>query len=72
MNEKEISSDEFTLPTGTIKGLSELTRAQFLELMSSDHPAAKNFRRYHKKEFEYRMKAYHSLNDFYRDRFLKE
>ncbi len=65
-------SDEFKLPTGTIKGLSELTRAQFLELMSSDHPAAKDFRKYHKKEFFYRIKSNDSLNEFYRDRFLKE
>lgn len=72
MTEKDIPSDEFTLPPGTIKGLSELTRAQFLELMSSDHPAAKDFRRYHKLEFNYRMKSNHSLNEFYRDRFLKE
>ena len=72
MNEKEITSDEFTLPPGTIKGLSELTRAQFLELMSSDHPAAKNFRRYHMKEYEYRIKSNKALNEFYSDRFLKE
>lgn len=72
MIEKDITSDEFTLPPGTIKGLSELTRAQFLELMSSDHHAAKGFRRYHKLEFKYRLKSNHSLNEFYRDRFLKE
>ena len=72
MTKQDLSSEEFTLPPGTIKGLSELSRDQFLELMSSDHPAAKNFRRYHKKEFEYRMRAYHSLNDFYRDRFLNK
>lgn len=72
MTEKDIPSDEFTLPPGTIKGLSELTRAQFLELMSSDHPAAKDFQKYHKKEFFYRIKSYESLNEFYRDRFLKE
>ena len=72
MIEKDIPSDEFTLPPGTIKGLSELTRAQFLELMSSDHPAAKDFRRYHKLEFKYRIKSNHSLNEFYRDRFFKE
>lgn len=71
MAEKDIPSEEFTLPPGVIKGLSELSRDQFLELMSSDHPAAKDFRRYHKKEFFYRIKSYDSLNEFYRDRFLK-
>jgi hypothetical protein len=65
MNEKDIPPDEFTLPPGSINGLSELNRAQFLELMSSDHPAAKDFRRYHKEEFQYRMKSYISLNDFF-------
>ena len=72
MNEKDISEEEFTLPPGVIKGLSDLTRDQFLELMSSKHPAAKDFRRYHKLEFKYRIKSNHSLNEFYRDRFLKE
>ena len=72
MTEKKLDSEEFTLPPGVIKGLSELSRDQFLELMSSDHPAAKDFRRYHKLEFKYRIKSNHSLNEFYRDRFLKE
>lgn len=72
MTEKDISSEEFTLPPGVIKGLSELSRDQFLELMSSDHPAAKDFRKYHKLEFKYRIKSNTSLNEFYRDRFLKE
>ena len=64
MTEKDIPSDEFTLPPGTIKGLSELSRDQFLELMSSDHPAAKDFRKYHMKEYEYRIKSNQALNDF--------
>lgn len=72
MNEKDISEEEFTLPPGVIKGLSDLTRDQFLELMSSKHPAAKDFRRYHKLEFKYRIKSNHSLNEFYRDHFFKE
>jgi 16S rRNA A1518/A1519 N6-dimethyltransferase RsmA/KsgA/DIM1 with predicted DNA glycosylase/AP lyase activity len=72
MNEKDIPPDEFTPAPGVILSLSQLTREQFLELMSSDHPAAKDFKRYHKKEFEYRNKSYRALNDFYRDRFLKE
>lgn len=72
MTEKDIPTEEFTLPIGTIKGLSELSREQFLELMSSKHPAAKDFRRYHKKEYEYRIKSNQALNKFYRDRFLKE
>ncbi len=70
MTEKNEDSEEFTLPEGVINSISELSREQFLELMSSDHPAAKDFRRYHKKEFEYRNKSYRSLNDFYRDCFL--
>jgi hypothetical protein len=72
MNDKDMSTEEFTLPPGVIKGLSELSRDQFLELMSSDHPAAKDFRKYHKLEFKYRIKSNTSLNEFYRDRFLKE
>lgn len=72
MTKKDISSKEFTLPPGIIKGLSELSRDQFLELISSDHPAAKDFRRYHKKEYEYRIKSNEALNEFYSDRFLKE
>ena len=72
MNDKDMSTEEFTLPPGVIKGVSELSRDQFLELMSSDHPAAKDFRKYHKLEFKYRIKSNASLNEFYRDRFLKE
>jgi hypothetical protein len=72
MTEKKLDTEEFTLPTGVIKGLSDLTRDQFLELISSKHPAAKDFRRYHKLEFKYRIKSNTSLNEFYRDRFLKE
>ena len=72
MTEKDIPSEEFTLPPGVIKGLSELSRDQFLELMSSDHPAAKDFRRYHRKEYEYRIKSNQALNDFYHDRYLIE
>lgn len=72
MNEKDVSEEEFTLPPGVIKGLSDLTRDQFLELMSSKHPAAKDFRKYHMKEYEYRIKSNQALNEFYSDRFLKE
>ena len=72
MIEKDISSEEFTAAPGVITSLSQLTREQFLELISSDHPDARKYMRYAKKEFEYRTKSYNSLNDFYRDRFLKE
>ncbi len=72
MDTKDLPIEEYIPAEGVITSLSQLTRAQFLELMSSDHPAAKDFRRYHKKEFEYRNKSYRALNDFYRDRFLKE
>ena len=71
MNDKDISSEEFTLPEGVIKSISELSREQFLELMSSDHPEAKKYRDFAKIEYEFRMKSYQSLNEFYRDRFLK-
>ena len=72
MTEKNEESEVFTLPNGVISSLSQLTREQFLELISSDHPDARKYMRYAKKEFEYRTKSYNSLNDFYRDRFLKE
>lgn len=72
MTEKKLDTEEFTLPPGVIKGLSDLTRDQFLELMSSKHPAAKDFRKYHMKEYEYRIKSNQALNEFYSDRFLKE
>ncbi len=72
MTEKNLDSEEFTLPIGVITCLSQLTREQFLELISSDHPDARKYMKYAKKEFEYRTKSYKSLNDFYRDRFLKE
>ena len=72
MTEKKLDSEEFTLPPGVIKSLSELSREQFLELMSSKHPTAKDFRRYHMKEYEYRITSNKALNEFYSDRFLKE
>ena len=71
MTEKNLDSEEFILPKGVITCLSQLTREQFLELISSDHPDARKYMRYAKKEFEYRTKSYKSLNEFYRDRFLK-
>lgn len=72
MTEEELHLEEFTPAPGVITSLSQLTREQFLELISSDHPDARKYLRYAKKEFEYRNKSYNSLNDFYRDRFLKE
>lgn len=66
MNEKELPLDEFTPADGVITSLSQLTRAQFLELMSSDHPSAKKFRRYSKKEYFYHNASYNSLNDFFK------
>jgi hypothetical protein len=72
MIEKNVDAEEFCKIDGTITRLSELSREQFLELISSDHPDARKYMRYAKKEFEYRQKSYIALNDFYRDRFLKE
>ncbi len=72
MTEKNFDSEEFTPPKGVITCLSQLTREQFLELISCDHPDARKYRRCAKKEFEYHNKSYDSLNDFYRDRYLKE
>ena len=71
MTEKDISSEEYRPAEGTITSLSQLTKEQFHDLMSSDHPDAKNYRDYSMKEFKYRMKSYQALNDFYRHIFDK-
>lgn len=65
MTENDISSDEYSPAKGTITSLSQLTKEQFHDLLSSDHPSAKKYRDYAKKEFDYRMKSYQSLNDFF-------
>ena len=65
MTENDISSEEYSPAEGTITCLSQLTKEQFHDLMSSDHPSAKNYRDYAMKEFEYRVKSYQSLNDFF-------
>jgi hypothetical protein len=65
MTENDISSEEYSPAEGTITSLSQLTKEQFQDLMSSDHPSAKNYRDYAMKEFEYRVKSYQSLNDFF-------
>jgi hypothetical protein len=72
MTENDISSDEYRPADGLITSLSQLSREQFLELISSDHPDARKYMRYAKKEYQYRNMSYQALNDFYRDRFLKE
>jgi hypothetical protein len=64
MIEKDISSEEFRPADGVITSLSQLTRDQFLELITCDHPEAKKYRRYAKKEYQYRNMSYHALNDF--------
>ena len=46
MTEKNLDSEEFTLPKGVITCLSQLTREQFLELISSDHPDARKYMKY--------------------------
>ncbi len=65
MTENDISSEEYSHAEGTITCLSQLTKEHFHDLMSSDHPAAKNYRDYSMKEFKFRTKSYHSLNDFF-------
>jgi len=65
MTENDISSEEYSPAEGTITSLSQLTKEQFHDLMTSDHPSAKNYRDYAMKEFEYRVKSYQSLNDFF-------
>ena len=69
---KNKSIEEFTPASGVILSLSQLTREQFLELMSSEHEAAKKFRKYSLKEHVYHTKSNQALNDFYRERFFKE
>lgn len=64
MTKNDISSEEFRPAEGVITSLSQLTKEQFHELMSSDHPSAKKYREYTKKEFEYRIKSYSFLNNF--------
>lgn len=65
MTDFNIVSEEFTPAEDVITCLSQLKRDQFLELISSDHPDAKKYRRYAKKEFEYRNKSYQALNSFF-------
>jgi hypothetical protein len=72
MTKKNLDTEEFTPAPGVITSLSQLTRDQFLELISCDHPEAKKYRRYHMKEYEYRIKSNKALNEFYRERFFKE
>jgi hypothetical protein len=64
MTENDILLEEFRPAVGVITSLSQLTKEQFHELMSSVHPSAKKYREYTKKEFEYRIKSYSALNDF--------
>ena len=65
MTENDISSEEYSPAEGTITSLSQLTKEQFHDLMSSDDPNARKYREYSKREFKYRMKSYNSLNDFF-------
>jgi hypothetical protein len=64
MTENDISSEEFRPAEGVITSLSQLSKEQLHDLMSSDHPSAKKYRDYSMKEFEYRIKSYQQLNDF--------
>lgn len=64
MTENDISTEEFRPAEGVITSLSQLTKEQLHELMFSMHTSAKKYRKYTKKEFEYRIKSYSCLNDF--------
>lgn len=64
MIETDPTLENFTPAPGVITSLSQLTRDQFLELISSDHPTAKKYRDYAKKEYHYRNMSYQALNDF--------
>ena len=66
MTKIDIYSEEFRPVDGVITSLSQLTKDEFCELLSSDHPSAKKYRDYAKKEFDYRVKSYQSLNDFFK------
>lgn len=61
----DIYSEEFKPADGVITSLSQLSKEQFHELLSNDHPSAKKYRDYAKKEFDNRVKSYQSLNDFF-------
>ena len=65
MTKIEISSDEYRPAEGIIISLSQLTKEQFHDLMTSEHSSAKKYRDYARREFDYRMKSYQSLNDFF-------
>lgn len=64
MTEIDIPTEDFSPAEGTITSLSQLTKEQFHDLLSSNHPSAKKYRDYSMKEFEYRIKSYSCLNDF--------
>jgi hypothetical protein len=65
MTNIDIYSEEFRPADGVITSLSQLSKEQFNELLSSDHPSAKKYRDYAKKEFDYKVKSYKALNDFF-------
>jgi hypothetical protein len=65
MTKIEISSDGYRPAEGIIISLSQLTKEQFHDLMTSEHSSAKKYRDYARREFDYRMKSYQSLNDFF-------
>jgi len=65
MTDNNISSEEYSPAPGVITSLSQLTREQFLELISCDHTEAKKYRKYAKKEYQYRNMSYQALNDFF-------
>ena len=66
MTENDISNEEYSPAEGTITSLSQLTKEQYNDLMSSEHPSAMKYRDYSKKEFHYRVKSYQSLNEYFR------
>lgn len=67
MTENDISSEEYSPAPGVITSLSQLTKEQFHDLMTSKHPSAKKYRDYARREFDYRMKSYEQLNEFFKE-----
>ena len=67
MTENALSSEEYRPATGVITSLSQLTKEQFHDLMTSKHPSAKKYRDYARREFDYRMKSYKQINEFFRE-----
>ena len=58
MNQEE----EYT--SNEILSLTQLTKEEFAQLISSEITHAKKYQEYAMKEFQYRVKSYRELNSF--------